>query len=92
VNRVQTVSIVCAPSWTTPRAPETPRNSVSMTLRTSRGANRSVGVTISVAPADELLADVDGERPAGDRGGEAANRRGRPQRSAIADIETGFHL
>ena len=46
----QTTSTVCAPSCTTPRTPVTARNSVSMTFRKSRGAKRSVGVTMSVLP------------------------------------------
>ena len=41
-----------------PRTPVTARNSVSMTLRKSRGAKRSVGVDdVGLAPADELLAE-----------------------------------
>ena len=50
VNSVHTTSSVCAPNATDPRAPETPRNSVSITFRKSRGANLSVGVTMSALP------------------------------------------
>ena len=57
----------------TPRTPVTARNSVSTTLRKSRGAKRSVGVDdVGLAPADELLADVDREPAVAERGRSAA--------------------
>ena len=88
-NGTQTTSnVFCSPACATARTPLTARNSVSTTFRKSRGAKRSVGVTMSVLPQRmNCLPTSTVKRTARDRRGHPADRQRGPQPAPVAEVD-----